>query len=148
MINLREARYGDRAMLGQWRNDALTRAMSRTRTEVSWADHCAWFDGVLDDPSRHLLIGERDGQAVGTVRLDRGSDRAEIHITVAPEARGQGAGLALLLAAEAYAKILDLDALTAVIRPSNPASKVIFVRAGYTRCGQDDQVEHYRRDLR
>ena len=148
MIALRQACNEDKKVLWQWRNDALTRAMSRNTNEVPWADHCAWFDGVLGDANRHLLIGEKDGRALGTVRLDSESNSAEINITVAPQARGQGAGLALLLAAEVYAKNLGLDALTAVIRPSNPASKVIFDRAGYTRCGEDDQVEHYRLALR
>ena len=103
MIALRQACDEDKKVLWQWRNDALTRAMSRNTNEVPWADHCAWFDGVLADVSRHLLIGEKEGQALGTVRLDGASNSAEINITVAPQARGQGAGLALLLAAEAYA---------------------------------------------
>ena len=148
MIALRQACDEDKKVLWQWRNDALTRAMSRNTDEVPWADHCAWLDGILSDGNRHLLIGEKDGRALGTVRLDGESNSAEINITVAPQARGRGAGLALLLAAEAYAKKLGLDALTAVIRPSNPASKVIFDRAGYKRCGEDDQVEHYRLALR
>ena len=144
MIVLRKANDGDKTMLWQWRNDALTRAMSRNTDEVPWADHCAWFDRVLSDANRHLLIGDQDGQPLGTVRLDGAANSAEINITVAPHARGKGVGLALLLAAENYAKKLGLDALTAVIRPANPASKIIFDRAGYKPCGQDDQVEHYR----
>ena len=118
--------------------------MSITTDEVSWADHCQWFAGVHADPKRHLLVGMMEQSAVGTVRLDQDSREAEINITVAPEARGRGTGLALLLAAAQYARGLDVNQLNAVIRPSNAASQVIFERAGYLACGADDQVLLYQ----
>lgn len=144
MISLRPAIDDDRECLWLWRNDPLTRAMSLTEDEVDWADHCAWFARLRSDPDRHLLIGERAGVAVGTVRLDRAGDSAEIHITVAPESRRRGVGLALLRAATAFAADLGLVGLTAVIRPDNPASQVIFRRAGYQHQRDDEAVGHYR----
>ena len=143
MIDLRPADDDDREHLWQWRNDPLTRAMSLREDEVDWADHCAWFARLCHDPDRHLLIGEQGGVSVGTVRLDRAGSSAEIHITVAPEARRRGVGLALLRAATAFAADLGLAALTAVIRPDNPASQVIFRRAGYRHQHDDDAVGHY-----
>ena len=115
-----------------------------TTDEVLWADHCNWFAGVHADPKRHLLVGMAEQSAVGTVRLDQASREAEINITVAPDARGQGMGLALLLAAAQCARGLDVNQLNAVIRPSNAASQVIFQRAGYLACGADDQVLRYQ----
>ena len=147
MITLRAAQESDKEQLWRWRNDALTRGMSLTTDEVPWADHCQWFAGVHADPERHLLIGVMDESAVGTVRLDRAGREAEINITVAPDARGRGMGLALLLAAAQYARGLDINQLNAVIRSNNTASKVIFERAGYRACGADDQILRYQQAL-
>ena len=147
MITLRRVEESDKESLWQWRNDPLTREMSIDRHEVSWADHCAWFDRVQGDPNRHLLIGELEHNLIGTVRLDGVAETAEISITVAPAARGKGLGLALLDAATQYAKTLQLVALTAVIRPSNKASQIIFERAGYQSYQRVKDLGYYRLDI-
>jgi UDP-2,4-diacetamido-2,4,6-trideoxy-beta-L-altropyranose hydrolase len=147
MISLRYATERDKQDLWQWRNDAQTRTMSLSTHEVSWAEHCDWFEKVFDDGARHLLIGDNMGIACGSVRLDQTGVNAEINITVAPEHRGLGVGLALLKAAAVQAQLIGLKKLTAVIRPANKASKVIFERAGYTACGQGETTEHFEFDL-
>ncbi len=87
------------------------------------------------------------GIACGSVRLDEMGLNAEINITVAPEHRGQGIGIRLLNAAAIQAQLFGLKKLTAVIRPANTASKVIFARAGYTACGKDETTEHFELEL-
>ena len=147
MITLRRVEETDKESLWQWRNDELTRQMSIDTQEVPWADHCVWFERVQRDPDRHLLIGESEHIPVGTVRLDCLDDAAEINITIAPSARGKGFGLALLDAATQYAKTQQLVALTAVIRPSNKASQIIFERAGYQSYQRDKDLGYYRLDI-
>ena len=117
--------------------------MSLHTEEVPWEDHCSWFEAVLQTDRRHLLIGERADQRVGTVRLDQDGTRATINITVAPNARGQGVGVELLRAAADYAQSIGISFIDAVIRPQNRASQIIFARAGYQASGQDDGVDHY-----
>ena len=147
MITLRRVEESDKESLWQWRNDVLTREMSIDRHEVPWGDHCAWFERVQDDPNRHLLIGEFERNPIGTVRLDKAAETAEINITIAPTARGKGFGLALLEAATQYAKTQELISLTAVIRPANKASQIIFERAGYQSYKRDQDLGYYRLDL-
>ena len=147
MITLRRVQETDKESLWQWRNDPLTREMSIDRQEVPWADHCAWFERVQSDPNRHLLIGEFERNPIGTVRLDRAAQTAEINITIAPTARGKGFGLALLDAATQYAKTQELVSLTAVIRPANKASQIIFERAGYQPYKRDQDLGYYRLEL-
>ena len=145
-IALRLASEADCAVLLQWRNDPITVAMSLVSEPVPLDDHVRWFNGVLANPSRHLLIGEADGVRYGTVRFDEIDDTAEISITVNPEFRGQGIGGKLLAAADVWAKEeLHLGRIIAQIKNDNPASLAIFHKAGYeiTKPGEVNSLVKY-----
>ena len=92
-----------RARCSEWRNDPVTRAVSRHHGVVPLDDHLTWLRAALERPDRHLLVGSLDGVDVGTVRWDLEGDREwEVSITVAPEARGRGLAAALLRAGERW----------------------------------------------
>ena len=86
---LRRAILADAADVLAWRNDPVTRAMSRNGDAVGEAEHLAWFARAIADPSRILLIGEDAGAKVGMVRIDRGAE-SEVSINVNPACRGRG----------------------------------------------------------
>jgi RimJ/RimL family protein N-acetyltransferase len=90
-MDIRPAQMSDAEILFQWRNDPLTRAMSRNADPVSWEAHIRWLTERLARTEPHLYIAETSAP-VGTFRLDGD----EISYTVAPEARGNGIGLAML----------------------------------------------------
>jgi spore coat polysaccharide biosynthesis predicted glycosyltransferase SpsG/ribosomal protein S18 acetylase RimI-like enzyme len=127
-VAVRPATQADSALLLLWRNDFETRARSRSTTPVAPAEHEAWLARVLNDPHRRLLIAERDGHPVGTVRFDRGDDHWEVSITVAPEVRGLRLAVPILLAAE---RSLRNVTIRAHVRRDNVASQALFRRAGY-----------------
>ena len=77
----------DASLLFQWRNDPLTRQMSRETDVIPWDTHLVWLARSLADPSRILYVGEVDGGGIGTIRLDCTGDETEISITMAPQAR-------------------------------------------------------------
>ncbi|MFM5951036.1 MAG: N-acetyltransferase family protein [Micrococcales bacterium] len=138
-IALRLATQEDCRQLFEWRNDPTTVAMSLVSEPVPWENHVRWFDSVLGNPARHLLVGEVDGVRCGTVRFDEVDDTAEISITVSPDFRGQGIGGKLLEVAADWAKNeLGLGHIIAQIKATNPASIAIFKKAGYeiTREGE------------
>ncbi len=138
-------------LIWKWRNDPATRAASKNAEEISWDGHQRWYENVLSAPDRHLLIGVKDSEPIGVVRFDllpamrgeapaQAKDRWEISINMAPEARGRGYGIPLLLAGERWlAQHLYSSAdrpaahaeLVAEIRPTNQASLMAFRRAGY-----------------
>lgn len=131
-IALRLATQADCRRLLDWRNDPITVAMSLVAEPVAWEDHVRWFEGVLANPKRHLLVAEDGHTQYGTVRFDEIDDTAEISITVSPDLRGQGVGSKLLAAADVWAKNdLGLDRIIAQIKSSNPASIALFKKAGY-----------------
>lgn len=134
---LRPATQADSARLLAWRNDDETRTQSRQTDAVSETDHAAWLAGSLQNPNRHLLIAERDGVPVGTLRLDVSDGRTVFSWTIAPQGRGQGLGTAMLLAGVDYACDKTLPApFEAQIRPQNPASQRMAAKAGFAQVGE------------
>ncbi len=120
-MEIRPAQLSDAETLLRWRNDDLTRSMSKNADIVAWPDHLHWLTSRLARSEPNLFIAERDGIAVGMFRVDDG----EISYTVAPEARGKGYGLGMLRRA-----IELFGPLRAEIFPRNVASIKIAERAG------------------
>ncbi len=135
---VRPATDADSELLLAWRNDPRTRAWSRTTDVVAAADHRDWLARVLVDPDRRLFVAEYGGRPVGTVRFDRESGRTwEVSITVAPEARGRGLAVPVLLAAERAADADAVATIRANVHRDNAASRALFRRAGYRPDGPD-----------
>jgi RimJ/RimL family protein N-acetyltransferase len=141
---VRDATRGDSALLLAWRNDPETRAWSRTTDPVSPADHEAWLARVLDDPDRRLLIVERDGRPVGTVRFDRDGEGWEVSITASPEARGRRLAVPMLLAAE---RVVGPAVIRACVHERNRPSLALFGRAGYRADGADGAWRWFAKEV-
>jgi RimJ/RimL family protein N-acetyltransferase len=136
----RPATAADADRLLEWRNDAETRAASRSSDPVDPGEHARWLAATLADAGRVLLIVEAEGAPAGTLRFDVAGAAAEISVTVAPERRGGGVaaqaireGSELVLAAWPR-----LERIDAVIRQDNPASIAAFERAGFRQTGPAD----------
>ena len=135
-VKLRPATLEDARMLLAWRNDEATRAASVGTDAVSWQDHVDWLRASLENPRRKLLIAEA-GQPVGTVRIDYGAE-TELSWTVAPDARGQGHGKAMVLAAMPEGPVI------AHIKRGNVASQRIAEAAGFT-LAKDGDLQRWER---
>ena len=83
-LTIRPAKFGDARQLFEWRNDQLTREMSKTANPVLWDEHVEWLTRQLVREEPGLFIAESDGAPVGTIRIDGD----EVSYTVAPEHRG------------------------------------------------------------
>lgn len=133
MVQIREACLSDADALFAWRNHADIRAVSRHPAPIERAPHEHWLATVLADASRHLLIGECDGVAVGVVRFDIDGDEAEVSIYRVPGAVSPATGGDLLAAAEQW--LLTHSATVCKIRADvvsgNEPSRCMFISAGY-----------------
>jgi spore coat polysaccharide biosynthesis predicted glycosyltransferase SpsG/L-amino acid N-acyltransferase YncA len=133
-VVVRPATAADSDMLLAWRNHDSIRAVSRSRETIGRNAHRNWYERVLADPTRSLLVGECDRRPIGCVRFDeKAPDSAEISIFVAPDAIGAGAGTNLLAAAETWLErnrphVATIDA---EVLGGNVASTRLFERAGY-----------------
>ena len=98
------------------------------------------FRSVLVDPTITLWIAEAEGSPAGQVRVSReGADAAELHVTVAPDARGRGVGAAMIT--EAAGRVLaepSVDRLVAHVKDDNEPSRRAFARAGFAISGRDE----------
>jgi RimJ/RimL family protein N-acetyltransferase len=138
-LTLRPVRAEDAACLLAWRNDPETQHQSRASHEVTPSEHASWLQRTLSDVSTQAWMVECDGHEVANVRVEVvGDGVAEIHITVAPPARGRGLGAAALLQASARA-LADpgTTLLCAHVKPGNQASLRMFARAGFHVAGSD-----------
>ncbi|MEX1148120.1 MAG: GNAT family N-acetyltransferase [Sphingomonadales bacterium] len=145
-IRLRDVTMDDADLLLGWRNDPLTRQMSRDRDAVERNDHVAWLARTLalDAGRRRICIAVADGTPVGTVRLDRVDDGVcELSWTMAPEARGQGLGREMV---SAFCRMTG-GRLRAVVRAGNAASRRIAISAGLSPIRIDGDLEYFEGDF-
>ena len=109
-----------------WRNDPATRALSHNKSNVERHIHLEWLARSLANPDRRLLIAERDGVPVGTVRADRSKGTYELSWTVAPTARGQGVAKEMVAMAAAQIE----EPIRAQVLRGNEASVQVALNAG------------------
>lgn len=137
-VTLRAARLDDAARLFAWANDPVARSASAHGEPIPWDTHVAWLGASLASDARHLYVAERDGAPIGTARLDRDEGDARsavVSLNVAADARGRGAGRALLLALADEARRLGYVRLLAFVKASNVASSRAFLATGYALAG-------------
>lgn len=132
--HLRLATEEDSDVLFAWRNDPTTQAASKSTAPVSREDHERWmkFNVLIGYPEHRVLIGDDGYSKLGVVRFDASKDDLmafDVSITVAPERRGDGIGVAMLR--EACSFMTDFE-LRAEARRENAASRKIFERCGFT----------------
>jgi UDP-2,4-diacetamido-2,4,6-trideoxy-beta-L-altropyranose hydrolase len=132
-IEIRMVRASDSEKLFQWRNHPSIRAVSRNANVIDWQDHQKWFDSVLSDSEKMLLIGQRSESPVGVVRFDKQGDEVEISIYVVPGAATSGLGQSLLQSAEQWlaANHPEISKIRAHVLGANEPSRRLFSGAGY-----------------
>ena len=132
MVILRPAMMADADRLLRWRNDADTRAQSRSVEEASTVDHIGWLSYLLAHPATsRLYIAEEEGLAVGTGRLDLSENTAELSLTVAPEHRGRGLARQIIHLLVAEAGRLGYAMITAEVKGRNARSLAAFLASGF-----------------
>jgi RimJ/RimL family protein N-acetyltransferase len=124
-MKIRPATLHDAKLLLDWRNDPLTRAMSRNSDPVQWDTHVTWLTGRLARSNPQLYIATVDDHPVGTFRVDAD----EISYTVAPDSRGRGFCRAMLREAREM-----FGPLRAEIYEQNVASIKAAEQAGMLVC--------------
>lgn len=99
------------------------------------------LEPALASGSRRLLVARREGHIVGTIQLvftamPNGSHRAEVaKLLVAPGARRQGIGQALMAAVEALARAKGLTLLHLDTRSEDDGER-LYRRLGYEVSGR------------
>ncbi len=133
-VELRLAKKQDCEVIWRWRNDNTTRKYSFNTEFIPYEKHKAWFEDVLRDENRKILMVEEEDNTVGVIRLDINPKNrvAEININIAPQQRGKGLGLLGTKNAGRYAfEFLNIKEIIAKIKKENIASVKMFSRADF-----------------
>ena len=133
VLTYRPALAADSERQLAWRNDPAVRAASWQTAEVMPGEHARWFEGVLSNPLRTLLVIEGRHGPLGSIRFDGDGDEAKISVIVAPEGRGSGTGSkAIRETSELFLAAYPLLArIRAELRADNLRSEGAFRRAGF-----------------
>jgi UDP-2,4-diacetamido-2,4,6-trideoxy-beta-L-altropyranose hydrolase len=133
-VTMRPAVVADGDRLFAFRNCEAVRQVSRNRDPIARPTHDAWLADTLGRADRRLLVGERDGQALGVVRFDLAENEAEVSLYLAPGEHGAGAGGDLLAAAERWLALerpAGVCNIRAEVAGDNAPSRHMFLSAGY-----------------
>ena len=134
-VTVRPAADHDRLRIHAWRNHRVIRATAFDASEIPRTAHERWFEGVLADPDRHLLVAEHRGTPIGVIRYDlnRKHGTAELSIFLAPEVLGLGLGKPALVAANAWLAEheTDITRIDAQVLGNNQRSHQLFESVGF-----------------
>lgn len=134
-LHVRPATPADCMTVFEWRNHPNTYRYFFSTAGLTLDEHTTWFHKVLQDETRHLLIGcDSQGRKVGVIRFDLADDdlQAEVHLYVAPDLAGQGFGTALLQAGQDWLGAnTNVERVIAKVMDANEASHRLFAGAGY-----------------
>lgn len=142
---LRKVTKKDKDLLFQWANDSECRKNSLNMAQISYEEHCKWFESRINSVLCNMYIYMYRGEPVGQIRIECKDDEGYISYSIAKEHRGKGHGDALLKLVEQEMQG-KVKYLTAVVKDDNIASKRRFEENGYGKSEVPEGV-FYRKKL-
>lgn len=135
----------DSKFIWEWKNDPVTREMSRRADVIPWQNHRSWYASAVMDPKKVLLMACVNGIPASMLRFDlTAHDSAEININLNPAMRRKKLAKPILAAACKYAfDILRLNVIYAEVKPENIPSVKIFEDVGFAFQGLRDGLRTY-----
>ena len=145
MLIARLACRADSNDIFSWRNDLTTRRSFFSSSEVSWKEHCDWFEKKLSSSSK-IIILHKDNTKVGVVRYDKKDSSFYVSINTNPSQRGKGLSSDMLIVSE---ELLPKESLPLVLKAeilkSNKYSKQSFTKAGYDLLNEEQNFFIYKK---
>ena len=140
-FRLREATMEDARLLFEWVNTADSLPNKAvTRGQVDWPTHRRWLQERIADPGCLLEIIERDGEAVGQVRIEPKDGRHIVDIYVSPSHRRAGLARAALARALEHCPVRPVIAM---VKATNAPSLGLFRSLGFREIAQRDDVRSF-----
>jgi RimJ/RimL family protein N-acetyltransferase len=140
LVRLRALEREDLPLTHEWANDPRLAFIDANHFPVSMAQEESWFDEVMQNKNRNVLIVEflEDQAPVGFIYFDTDyvHRSANISINISPDFQGRGMGTDALLTAIHHAfAFMGLNRLGATIFLNNDKSLKLFERCGFRREG-------------
>ena len=134
---IRSLHNNDLETILRWRNHPEVRRFMYTQHEISLEEHLQWFECVSQDPTRHLLIYEEGGDALGYINITvhKTGKIADWGFYLAPDAI-KGTGKKLGKATQDYAfGPLELHKLCGQVLAYNKRSITFHLNQGFQQEG-------------
>lgn len=146
---LRDAKIDDLQITYEWANHPHTREFAFTKDFISFETHSKWLQGKLNDGNCLYKIFMRDGEPIGSIRLDVKDDEGLISYLISPEFTGKGYGKKLLESAisNLVKESSEIKILKGLVKKENFASIRIFERLGFERTGSNDGILEFKRNI-
>lgn len=137
-ISIRRAIFADSEDVFRWRNSPAVREASFDQKEIPRGEHEEWFRRTIESTEKELLIAHDDA-AIGVLRFDINGTQATISVYLVPDRIGTGLGSATITAGVHWLKRArpEVQTVLAQIRATNHRSQSAFLRAGFSRSGED-----------
>jgi ribosomal-protein-alanine N-acetyltransferase len=115
-----------------WRDiSALTALEPELFADDAWSEQ-TWWAELAGRPRRCYVVGDHGGTVVGYAGIDSGGEVADVMtIAVAPAARGQGLGTALMRWLIAQARHGGAEYLMLEVRADNAVAQRLYRAAGF-----------------
>ena len=71
----------------EWRNDKVTRKMSKNSAYITWDNHKRWFSEAIKDPNTLFYIGKVGNISIGSIRFVKDQkciDNYYVNINISP----------------------------------------------------------------
>ena len=138
-VYLKPATLDDRDLLFNWQSQASVRKYSRTNHNISFDEHCHWYENTLKNTNRNLFIITEQWlggteSPVGMLRLDLQGEQYEVSILICPSQQGRGLAKKALDAISIDFKRLPI---LATVHPENIPSQILFSKAGFKKISKD-----------
>lgn len=115
-----------------WRDiPTLTALEPELFADDAWSEQ-TWWAELAGRPRRCYVVGEQGGAVVGYAGIDCAGEVADVMtIAVAPAARGQGLGAALMRWITAQARRAGAGSLMLEVRADNAVAQRLYATAGF-----------------
>ena len=150
LVSARLASISDCKSIYQWRNDPITRKMSKNKNFIVWSDHVNWFKRSFFSNDNKLIICELgSSDKIAFLKFKLIKESALVSINLNPNFRGQGfAKHCLLNSIDLLKKETNkVKLLNAEIREENIASIKTFMGSGFTLNKMSNDIAYYQKKL-
>jgi SAM-dependent methyltransferase/RimJ/RimL family protein N-acetyltransferase len=119
-------------LLFKWRNDPFIVERSTSKRTVSYLEHSAWLDHLLNNSNILAFIIIIDDESAGHIRFEFNGEYLVITIDLLSENTGSGYGSeAILLGCEAANNKWPRTPIMAYVREENKAAQSSFIKAKF-----------------
>ena len=141
-VDVREVTLEDRRALWEWRNDAVTRKMFNINPNITYRQHCAWFERLMIDPNRVMYIGRVDFIRAGSVRFNlENADEYSVNLYLKPAyCSGSYGSLILNHAVQHLKSTRDARKIYSLARNVNSLVKTTMAEAGFSLIQEYDKT--------